>query len=156
MHVPDLLARPSPSEWRAFAEAWVELTRARIAMSRGRMPAAPDIADLTADPRVIDQVQRALARADRLFGGDTKCLPVALAARAMLARRGVESALHMGTARTENPDTDRFHAWLKVGDRFVTGRCDESDYAPFQGSVRRPFDARPLEAVARECQRSRS
>ena len=149
MRLPDLFARPTLSEWRALAEAAFELTRARIAIARGRMPPAPVIAKPSEPPQSIVTVQRAVARADRLFGGESKCLPVALAGRRMLARRGVKSDLRMGTARTITPGADRFHAWLKVGDRFITGRCDERAYAIFET----PSGSRPLEAAARECQR---
>ena len=49
------------------------------------------------------------------------CLPRALAASQMLARRGVRSRLHFGAARlgSEGPMTS--HAWLDAGGVEVTG-----------------------------------
>ncbi len=58
------------------------------------------------------------------------CLPQALAARWMLRRRGIDSRLYIGTKLGESGDRD-FHAWLKVQELWVTGHCNEAEYAVF-------------------------
>jgi hypothetical protein len=50
---------------------------------------------------------------------DRMCLPRALAAHAMLRRRGVASRLCLGVARTG--DDIAAHAWIEVGDRKIVG-----------------------------------
>jgi hypothetical protein len=52
-------------------------------------------------------------------GADTLCLPRALAAHAMLRRRGIASRLCLGVARTG--DDIAAHAWIEVGERKVVG-----------------------------------
>lgn len=76
----------------------------------------------------IRRIRLAIARALRNMPGDPSCLPQALAARRMLERRGIASTLYIGTMR-EAGGGRRFHAWVKVGDEWVTGICDESRYA---------------------------
>jgi hypothetical protein len=85
----------------------------------------------------IRRVRLAVARALRNVPGSPTCLPQALAARGMLERRGIESQLYIGTERDAH-GTPRFHAWLKVGNEWVTGHCDESRYA-----LLAPGDAEP-------------
>jgi hypothetical protein len=50
---------------------------------------------------------------------DAVCLPRALAAHAMLRRRGIASKLCLGVAR----DGDEFtaHAWIEVGEQKIVG-----------------------------------
>ena len=74
-------------------------------------------------------VRHAIARGARNLPGSAKCLPRALAARRMLARRGVMTSLHLGVAPGKGSPS--FHAWLKAGDLFVTGDCDEAAYTRF-------------------------
>jgi len=50
------------------------------------------------------------------------CLPQAIAAQRMLRRRGVASTLYLGVAPDrEKPDAIAAHAWLRAGDKIVTG-----------------------------------
>lgn len=75
--------------------------------------ALPDQACCTA-------VRWAIAVAARNVPWRAVCLPQALAARAMLARRGQRSTFHLGA----RPDPSRKlvgHAWLTVGDTVITG-----------------------------------
>lgn len=48
------------------------------------------------------------------------CLPQAMAAGAMLARRGVASTLYLGV-RLDKVDALTAHAWLRAGTKWVTG-----------------------------------
>ena len=83
------------------------------------------------DVATVRRVRLAIQRALANVPGAPNCLPQALAARWMLERRGIASRLYIGTAPDE-AGTPRFHAWLKVGDEWVTGLCDEASYILFQ------------------------
>ena len=85
-----------------------------------------------ADLEAARRIRFAIARALRNVPGSPNCLPQALAARTMLQRRGIRSDLFIGT-RLDGNAQNRFHAWLKVGEEWVTGICDETDYALFTG-----------------------
>ena len=85
-----------------------------------------------AELEVTRRTRFAIARALRNVPGSPNCLPQALAARSMLQRRGIEADLFIGT-RLDGASENRFHAWLKVGDEWVTGLCDETEYALFTG-----------------------
>ena len=80
----------------------------------------------------IRLVRRAVARAARNLPLELLCLPQALAAKRMLARRGIVSDLRIGVERPDEASAGdgprAFHAWLVAGDRFVTGDCDEASF----------------------------
>jgi hypothetical protein len=71
------------------------------------------------------RVAWAIAAAARRAPWRTECLEQAIAAKAMLRRRGIESTLYLGMAR----DPVEAHAWLRVGDLNVTGGRDVARYA---------------------------
>lgn len=81
----------------------------------------------------VDAGQEALVRriascvsivADRL-PWENVCLPRAMAARQMLARRGIASRLHLGLGRpAELAGALSAHAWLTWGDTVLTGRSE--------------------------------
>ena len=147
MRVSALLARLSPRALARIGEAVVRLGAAHVAVRSGTLPSPPPLRGVSrSELTAIENVQRALHRADRLLPGTRSCLQLALTARAMLARRGISTSLHLGAARRAGPD--RFHAWLKHEDQFVTGACDERDFALFHPASPIPS----LEADARECQ----
>ena len=76
-------------------------------------PAAPQV-QLAAD------VGWAVTRAARYVPFRAVCLPQAMAARLMLARRGITSTMHFGAARGEDRPLDA-HAWLDAAGVEVTG-----------------------------------
>lgn len=51
------------------------------------------------------------------------CLPQAIAAKWMLQRRRLATTLYLGVARPEQT-TLTAHAWLRAGDRILTGRAE--------------------------------
>jgi hypothetical protein len=51
------------------------------------------------------------------------CLPQAIAAKWMLRRRRLPSTLYLGMQRTDELKLTA-HAWLRVGDKTVTGRAE--------------------------------
>lgn len=59
------------------------------------------------------------------------CLPQAMAAQRLLRRRGVASTLYLGVA----PHRDKLelitaHAWLRAGDKIVTGEAEAASHKP--------------------------
>lgn len=72
-------------------------------------------------------VRQAIKRAMRNAPLDYICLPQALAARWMLARRGFDSELSIGARRGE-AGRMRFHAWLRSAGYWVTGDCDPAEF----------------------------
>jgi len=78
--------------------------------------------------RIAQVVRHAIKRAMRNAPLDYICLPQALAARWMLARRGVDSSLSIGVSQAD-ADQPRFHAWLMSGGQWVTGDCNPADFA---------------------------
>ena len=129
----------SGAERRAFVEALAELAAARtlvrfVPLARWR----DRLGDLGGDtPPALSKrddirlVRQAMDRATRNAPVGFACLPRALAARRMLRRRGIEPSLHIGIARDPHA-AERLHAWLKVGDDFVTGDCDENAFRPLE------------------------
>ena len=108
----------------------IRLVRPRRWRERfGAVAAGPPLDEVApARLETVRRVRLAIARALRNVPGSPNCLPQALTARAMLERRGITSQLYIGTERGAD-GAPRFHAWLKVGDEWVTGHCDESRYA---------------------------
>lgn len=74
----------------------------------------------TADLRRGFEVAAAVRRAARLSPQRFRCLAQALAARAMLRRRGLSGRLHLSAGR--GADGIEAHAWLSLGDAVVLGR----------------------------------
>ena len=74
----------------------------------------------TTDVAQVLRVGRAVATAARHVPWNAVCLPQAMAAKAMLARRGQGSAFHLG-AMIEADGKLSAHAWLECDGRIVTG-----------------------------------
>lgn len=74
----------------------------------------------------VNWVAWAIERRASLRGLDATCLPRALAAHAMLRRRGIASRLCLGVARTG--DDIAAHAWIEVGERKIVGADDTGQF----------------------------
>ena len=61
-----------------------------------------------------------MTRAARHVPFRAVCLPQAIAAKAMLRRRGINSVLHFGVAKRSDQSLDA-HAWLDAAGIAVTG-----------------------------------
>ncbi len=72
------------------------------------------------DPDLLRAVRRAIATAAAHVPWNAVCLPQAIAAKAMLARRGCGSAFHLG-ASFDSDGKLIAHAWLVSGGSIVTG-----------------------------------
>ncbi|MFF2481815.1 lasso peptide biosynthesis B2 protein [Paenibacillus sp. NPDC058071] len=68
-----------------------------------------------------ESVARALRIAGRFTPWESKCLVTAIAGTRMLRRRGIASTLYLGTAKDERTGGMKAHAWLRSGDRILTG-----------------------------------
>lgn len=52
------------------------------------------------------------------------CLPQAMAAKWMLRRRHLASTLYLGVARRDEVKLFTAHAWLRAGDKILTGHAE--------------------------------
>jgi len=75
------------------------------------------------------QIGRSVAAVARNLPGHPQCLAQALAARAMLKRRGITSELNLGVS--SDRAAINAHAWLAVGSQIVTGGPDVSGFSAF-------------------------
>jgi hypothetical protein len=97
----------------------------RLARRLGQFvsPAAARHAAASATPQDVAtamEIGWAVTRAARYVPFEAVCLPQAMAARVMLARRDIESTMHLGAAKGEPEPLDA-HAWLDAAGVEVTG-----------------------------------
>lgn len=76
----------------------------------------------------VEQLARAVSRGSRLVPG-ASCLTQALTGQLLLARRGIESTVHLGVSKDTHQQF-RAHAWLSVGDRVVLGGGGMERFTP--------------------------
>jgi hypothetical protein len=91
----------------------------------------------TTAPDVLHRVSRALESVSRHVPWRSQCLEQALAAKAMLRRRGISNTLYVAVAREVALEA---HAWLRSGDICVTGQAEFDRYtvvARFADEARR-------------------
>jgi Transglutaminase-like superfamily len=72
------------------------------------------------DDALLSRIRQAVTTAARNVPWNAVCLPQAMAAKAMLARRGCGSAFHLGAGFGADGKLIG-HAWLMVGDTVVVG-----------------------------------
>ncbi len=78
----------------------------------------------------------AVSAAARRVPWDSRCLAQALAATAMLRRRGMEGTVSFG-AKQGKPAAFEAHAWLRVGRCIVTGGPGHEGFKTFTTFARR-------------------
>ena len=81
------------------------------------------------DGVLLLRVRRAVTTAACNVPWNAVCLPQAMAAKVMLARRGCGSSLHLG-ADFDGHSTLTAHAWLAAGDTVVLGAAEIRGKAP--------------------------
>jgi len=128
--------RRGPRAWRDLAIAVWELARANVAMRHvpaGQLPLLDHAASHETEARLsageralVERVAYAVPIMGLRVPWRSDCLVQAMAARRWLARGGVASDLCIGVRKDEAGFQG--HAWLKVGERIVTGG-DVSTYA---------------------------
>jgi hypothetical protein len=87
--------------------------------------------------RLRCEVSWAVGTAGRHLPGETVCFPRAIAAHAMLRRRGVSATLHYGAARLPERGLTT-HAWVNDGAVGVVGHRVANEYhllASYPGTV---------------------
>ena len=72
------------------------------------------------DNKIVTRVSWAVQAVSRHSPIALVCLPQAIAAQRMLARRGIPSTLYLGVRKPNDRDLAA-HAWLRAGHRVVTG-----------------------------------
>ena len=77
---------------------------------------------------LAEEVGWAVTRAARHVPFKAVCLPQAMAAQAMLRRRGIASVMHFGAARGSDKPLDA-HAWLDAAGVEVTGYPVDARFA---------------------------
>lgn len=139
-----LLALPLADQWLAVeAAVWLALAQLLLAalpfrwiaiglgpLTRERTDGAVATVDLMRQAQVR-RIGQAVERTARHLPWTTLCLPQALAAKAMLRRRGVPATVHFGMALSGEETTDHAatadrrrmlaHAWVTVGRTGVVG-----------------------------------
>jgi hypothetical protein len=127
-----------------LAEATLRLAAARVQLATQPFPriarrlggfitpaqarATSESEMLTADEQAIAaKIGWAVTRAARHVPFGAVCLPQAMAAKAMLARRGIGSVMHFGTMRGEKLSLAA-HAWLDASGVEVTGYPIEASF----------------------------
>ena len=81
------------------------------------------------DAATIANVRQAVEIASRNVPWNAVCLPQAMACKAMLARRGQGSALHIGAAMGDVGGLTA-HAWLVAGGEIVVGEDESGNVTP--------------------------
>lgn len=71
-------------------------------------------------PALRRRIERAVDRAAAIVPWTSLCLPNAMAAKLMLARRGCASTIHLGVG-ISSEGLLHAHAWLEAGGTVVTG-----------------------------------
>ncbi|QJE73279.1 lasso peptide biosynthesis B2 protein [Aerophototrophica crusticola] len=126
---------------RLLAEAVGELARARARILLGHlMRRKPDLGRLhgetgerlsPAQEREVARIRWAVRAAARHVPWNAVCLPRAMAAKAMLRRRGIGSTLYLGVALRPEPGVQgraAAHAWLRAGAVVLTGEEHMDQY----------------------------
>lgn len=119
-------------------EAWAWLIAARlllwlvpfrfIAPRLGKQVNGPPPAEaLPPAPPVALQIGPAVERMARHTPWGSPCLPQAVAAKAMLRRRGLVSTLYLGM-RKDKSGAPQAHAWLTCGQDILTGAADHETF----------------------------
>ncbi len=108
-----------------FTIALVPFRRIGARLGTFASPADPRVAERRApgspeQARIASQIGWAVVSAARHVPFKAVCLPQAMAAHAMLRRRGVASAVHFGARRGEEKPIDA-HAWVDAAGVEVTG-----------------------------------
>jgi hypothetical protein len=108
----------------AFAQLVIKLPFHFVAPWLARAPATSACDDV-----LVLSVRKAVTAAVRNVPWNSVCLPQAMAAKTMLARRGCGSTLHLG-AGSDAQGKLIGHAWLVAGGIVVVGAAGIGDVAP--------------------------
>lgn len=79
------------------------------------------------DDNYLESIKQAIRRVNKILPSRSKCLVNALTAQHLLIKHNLSSTLYLAVAKTEQEQLSA-HAWLRCGDRVVTGFCNYSKY----------------------------
>lgn len=105
----------------------------------GTPPADEDRPDVT--PEQVAHARATGVMVARIAKGawfQAVCLPQAMAARWLLARRGTPSRIELGSRRNADENAMLLHAWLTVGDEVVTGARERDQFMAFRRAAEPP------------------
>jgi hypothetical protein len=91
-----------------------------VATVLGKQEPTIDAGDDTAVDLNVRRVGTMVRRASKNVPWTSKCLDQAIAAKLMLARRGLPTTVYFGVRTDKNGELTA-HAWLRSGSQFVTG-----------------------------------
>lgn len=80
----------------------------------------------------VRMVASTILHVNRRLPWSCLCLARALTGKLVLARRGIDSTLHLGVAK--RGDTMEAHAWLSCADAIVLGGTEHSRFVPVYAS----------------------
>jgi hypothetical protein len=90
------------------------------------------------DEKLLLRVRMAVTAAARNVPWNAVCLPQAMAAKAMLARRGCGSRFHLGAGFDTHGELIA-HAWLTAGGTVVVGSAGIASVTPIAQFGRSPY-----------------
>jgi len=141
-----LLGGLPPGRKRLLGEALLALALARLFMAflpfhriaawLGAPGAETPLAAAAEQVRLAQQIGWAVGVWARRVPWDSRCLAQALAATAMLRRRGLEGTVSFGAGRIDGAEFSA-HAWLRVGPCMITGGPGHERFKIFTTFARR-------------------
>jgi transglutaminase-like putative cysteine protease len=108
----------------------------RIAGWLGTTGAASPATATPEETRTAEAIGWAVRVLGQRVPWDGRCLAQALAATGMLRRRGLEGTVAFGVQESKSAGFEA-HAWLRVGDRIVTGGAGHERFKAFTTFARR-------------------
>lgn len=90
-----------------------------------------------ADAETADRVAWAIHSTRWQMPWDSNCLAQGIAGQQMLRRRGIESTLYIGIDNNI-PRSFETHAWLRCGDKILTGAGLKDQYTAFVSYAKEP------------------
>jgi hypothetical protein len=122
--------------WPNLARAVLELVFARLFVNRNHAEQLRQAQNETPamllsleQIRIVDAVSFAIPRVATRLPWRADCLVQALAAQRWLSAKRISSRLMVGVKKADRLSPLEAHAWLKVGERIVTGG-DVNDFSP--------------------------
>ena len=123
-NVPDRLLLLEALVWLCWARLLLVTVPFRwVARGLGRRMAESPASMAESDRMIVQRISWAVQAVSLHAPLGFVCLPQAMAAKWMLRRRGLESTLYLGLRAGERA-TLSAHAWLRSGDRILTGRSE--------------------------------
>ena len=98
-----------------------------VARVLGRPQAQPPVEEDPGRARQARRIGVMTSKASKNVPWTSKCLDQALAAKVMLARRGLATTVYFGVKKDEQGQLAA-HAWLRSGTLYVTGGKDRAQF----------------------------